>query len=134
MIRLLERTNVLLGNLITGGMFLEGIGENAQRQELTDPMLKSLRDKLAAMSPHPTLAARFHKAFVQHYNKLLLFKQEYGNVRVSPAHDEQLANWVKNMKTQLGYMLQGDGKFITDSSYVSYLRNVGITFTDDSGF
>jgi hypothetical protein len=131
---LLERTNVLLGNLITGGMMVEGIRENAQGQDLTDPMLKSLRDKLAAMSPHPTLAARFHKAFVQNYTKLLLFKQKYGNVRVSPAHDEQLANWVKNMKTQLRNMLHGDGQFITDPRYVSYLRNVGITFSDDSGF
>ncbi len=134
MIGLLEKTYVLLGNIIMGGMMAEGIGENAQGQDLTDPMLKTLKDKLAAMSPHPTLAARFHKAFLQNYTKLLLFKQEYGNVKVSPAHDEQLANWVKNMKTQLRYMLHGDGQFITDPRYVSYLRNVGITFSDDSGF
>jgi hypothetical protein len=134
MIGLLEKTYVLLGNIIMGGMMMEGIGENAQGQDLTNPMLKTLKDKLAAMSPHPTLAARFHKAFVQNYTKLLLFKQEYGNVKVSAAHDEQLANWVKNMKTQLRYMLHGDGQFITDPRYVSYLRNVGITFSDDSGF
>jgi hypothetical protein len=122
-----------LVDIYTGGT-VEGIGENAQGQDLTDPTLKSLRDKLAAMSPHPTLAARFHKVFVLNFNKLLLFKQEYGNVRVLPAHDEQLANWVKNMKTQLRYMLHGDDQFITDPRYVSYLRNVGITFSDDSGF
>ncbi len=114
-IRLLERTCAALVDIYGG-------------------TLKSLRDKLAAMAPHPSLAARFHKAFVQNYTKLLLFKQEYGNVRVLPAHDEQLANWVKNMKTQLWYMLHGDGQFITDPRYVSYLRNVGITFSDDSGF
>ena len=132
-IGLLERTCAALVDIYAGGT-VEGIGENAQGQDLTDPTLKSLRDKLAAMSPHPTLAARFHKALVQNFNKLLLFKQEYGNVRVLPAHDEQLANWVKNMKTQLRYMLHGDGQFITDPRYVSYLRNVGITFSDDSGF
>ena len=41
-------------------------------------------------------------------------QQEFGNVRVSPAYDEQLANWVKNMKTQLRYMLHGEGQFITN--------------------
>ena len=134
MIGLLKKTYGLLGNIMLGGMMVDGIGENAQGQDLTDPTLKTLKDKLGAMSPHPTLAARFHKAFLQNYTKLLLYKQQYGNVRVSPAHDEQLANWVKNMKTQLRYMLHGDGQFITDPRYVSYLRNVGITFSDDSGF
>mgnify|MGYP000863610565 CR=1 FL=1 len=132
-IRLLERTCAALVDIYAGGT-VEGIGENAQGQDLTDPTLKSLRDKLAAMTPHPSLAARFHKAFLINFNKLLLFKQEYGNVKVSPAHDEQLANWVKNMKTHLRYMLHGDGQFITDPRYVSFLRNAGITFSDDSGF
>jgi hypothetical protein len=134
LIGLAKTSNALLVNVLQGGMFSEAFGENAQGQVLTDPMLKALRDQLAAMSPNPNLAARFHKAFLTQYNKLLLFKQEYDNVRVSPAHDEQLSNWVKNMKTQLRYMLQGDGKFIIDSRYASFLRKVGITFTDDSGF
>ena len=132
-IKLLERTCAALVDIYAGGT-VEGIGENAQGQDLTDPTLKSLRDKLVAMPPHPSLAARFHKAFVHNFNKLLLFKQEYGNVRVSPAYDEQLANWVKNMKTQLRYMLHGEGQFITDPRYVSYLRSAGITFSDDSGY
>jgi hypothetical protein len=132
-IGLLERTCAALIDIYAGGT-VEGIGENAQGQDLTDPTLKSLRDKLAAIPPHPSLAARFHKAFVLNFNKLLFFKQEYGNVRVSPVYDEQLANWVKNMKTQLQYMLHGNGQFITDPRYVSYLRSVGITFSDDSGF
>ena len=134
MIGLLEKTYGLLGNIMLGGMMVDGIGENAQGQDLTDPTLKSLRDKLVAMPPHPSLAARFHKAFVHNFNKLLLFKQEFGNVRVSPAYDEQLSNWVKNMKTQLRYMLHGEGQFITDPRYVSYLRSAGITFSDDSGY
>jgi hypothetical protein len=132
-IGLLERTCAALVDIYAGGT-VEGIGENAQGQDLTDPMLKSLRDKLVAMPPHPSLAARFHKAFVHNFNKLLLFKQEFGNVRVSPAYDEQLSNWVKNMKTQLRYMLHGEGQFITDPRYVSYLRSAGITFSDDSGY
>jgi hypothetical protein len=87
LIVLAKTTNALLGNVILGGMFLDAFGENEQGQELTDPMLKVLRDQVAAMIPHPNLAARFHKPFVTHYNKLLLFKQEYGNVKVWPAHD-----------------------------------------------
>jgi hypothetical protein len=137
LIGLVKDIHALLANVLQGGMLdmgMNAIGEKEQGQALTDPMLKVLRDELAAMKPHPSLAARFHKAFVAQYNKLLLFKQEYGNVRVSPAHDEQLANWVKNMKTQLRYKLQGEGKFITDSRYVSYLRKVGVTFSNDSGY
>ncbi len=132
-IKLLERACAALVDIYGGGT-VEGIGENAQGQDLTDPTPKSLRDKLVAMPPHPSLAARFHKAFVHNFNKLLLFKQGYGNVRVLPAYDEQLANWVKNMKTQLRYMLHGEGQFITDPRYVSYLRSAGITFSDDSGY
>jgi hypothetical protein len=109
-------------------------GEKEQKQELTDPTLKSLRDAVAAMTPHPTLAARFHKPFVTHYTKLLLFKQEYGNIRVSPAHDPQLGRWVKNMKTQLRYMMQGEGKFITDPRCVQYLTKIGVTLSNDSGY
>jgi hypothetical protein len=36
--------------------------------------LKPLRDAVSAMTPHPTLAASFHKPFVQNYTNLLLFK------------------------------------------------------------
>jgi hypothetical protein len=38
----------------------------------------------------------------EEYTNLLLFKQEYGNIRVMPAHDPQLHNWVKNMKCSIG--------------------------------
>ncbi len=86
----------------------------------TNPALKSLRDAVAAMTHHPTLAARFHKPFAQNYTNLLLFKQEYNNVTVIPAHDPHLGNWVKNMKTQLRCLLQRTGHFITDSCYVQY--------------
>ncbi len=68
-IGLLERTCAALVDIYAGGT-VEGIGENAQGQDLTDPMLKSLRDKLAAMPPHPSLAARFNRAFVLNLNKL----------------------------------------------------------------
>ena len=118
-IQLLERTCKALVDVYSGAT-VEGIGENAQGQDLTDPTLKTLKDKLGAMSPHPTLAARFHKAFLHNYTKLLLYKQQYGNVRVSPAHDEQLANWVKNMKTQLRYMLHGDGQLLSTTLFVTY--------------
>jgi hypothetical protein len=40
MIGLLEKTYGLLGNIMLGGMMVEGIGETAQGQDLTDPMLK----------------------------------------------------------------------------------------------
>ena len=83
-IQLLERTSKALVDIYAGGT-VEGIGENAQGQDLTNPMLKTLKDKLAAMSPHPTLAARFYNPFVTKlYTNLLLFKQEYNNVIVTP--------------------------------------------------
>jgi hypothetical protein len=53
------------------------------------------------MTPHPTLAARFHKLFDQNHTNLLLFKQECNIIRGIPTHDPQLGNSVKNMKTQL---------------------------------
>jgi hypothetical protein len=84
--------------------------------------LKPVRDAVAAVTPHPTLAARFHKPFVTNYTNLLLFKQKYNNVRVMPAHDPQLDNWVKNIKTQQRYLMQGTGHFITDSHFLQYLK------------
>ena len=87
-----------------------------------------------AVTPLPTLAARFHKPFVTNYTNLLLFKQEYSNVRVMPAHDPQLGNWVKNMKMQLMYLMKGSGHFTTDSYYVQYLTKTGVTFSNDSAY
>jgi len=124
-IKLLERTcAALIDNYGGTG---EGFGENAQGKNLTDPTLKSLRDKLAAMTPHPSLAARFHKAFLLNFNKLLFYNC-FSNFLGRECEK------MKNMKTHLRYMLHGDGQFITDPRYVSFLRNAGITFSDDSGF
>ncbi len=102
-------------------MGMNAFREKEQGQELTDPALKSLRDAVAAMIPPPTLAVRFHKPFVTNYTGLLLFNQEYNNIRVMPAHDPQLGNWVKKMKMQLRNLMQGTGHFITDSCYAQYL-------------
>jgi hypothetical protein len=117
-------------------LFFYSNGQNEEDEggAETDPVLRSLRDAVAAMTPHPTLAARFHKPFVQKYTNLLLFKQEYSNVRVMPAHDPQLGNWVKNMKMQLMYLMQGSGHFTTDSYYVQYLTKTGVTFSNDSAY
>jgi hypothetical protein len=112
----------------------EGFREKEQEKELTNPALKSLGDDVATMTPHPTLAARFHKLFVQNYTNLLLFKQEYNNVRITPTHDPQLVNWVKNMKTQIRYLMQGTGRFITDSCYVQYLTKIDVTISKDSDY
>ncbi len=86
-------------------MEMNAFGEKEQGQELTNPALKSLRYAVAFMTPHPALAARFHKLSVTNYTNLLLFKQEYNNIRVTPTHDPQLGNWMKNMKTQLRYLM-----------------------------
>ncbi len=86
------------------------------------------------MTSHPTLAGRFHKPFATNYTNLLLFKQKYINIKVVPAHDPQLGNWVKNMKMQLRYLMQGTGHFITDSCYVQYLTKIGVTISNDSAY
>jgi hypothetical protein len=45
-------------------MGMNAFGEKKQEKELTSPALKSLRDAVASMTPHPTLAARFYNPFV----------------------------------------------------------------------
>jgi hypothetical protein len=137
LIGLVKSTNALLDNILQGSMLDMGMNafrEKEQEQELTNPALKSLRDAVAAMTPHPTLAARFHKPFVTNDTSLLLFKQEYKNIRVTPAHDPQLGNWVKNMKTQLRNLMQGTGHFVTDSRYVQYLTKINVTISKDSTY
>jgi hypothetical protein len=75
-----------------------------KQQELFDPELKKLRDGMTTMTPHPLLA-KFHKSFVLNYTELLLFKQQFNSVRVTPNHDSQLGNWLKNMKTQVLHLV-----------------------------
>jgi len=121
---LLKENNKLLTGLLQGGM---GVAVGNQ-QELSDPELKRLLDGVTAMTPHPQ-HVKFYKAFVQNYTKLLQFKQQFNSVKVTPNHDPQLGNWLKNMKTQLRYLLQGTGHFTVDPRYVTYLTGVGVTFT-----
>jgi hypothetical protein len=90
LIGLVKTTNALLAYVLQSGMLnmeMKAFGEKEQGQELTDPALKTLRDAVAARTPHPTLATRLHKPFVKNYTNFLLFKQEYNNVRVTPTHD-----------------------------------------------
>ncbi len=93
---LLKENNKLLTGLIQGGM---GVAVGNQ-QELSDPELKRLLDGVTAMTPHPQ-HVKFYKLFVQNYTKLLHFKKQFNSVKVTPHHDPQLGNWLKNMKTQL---------------------------------
>jgi hypothetical protein len=84
LIGLVKMTNALLDGLLQGGMVGMGVKgfrvkEQEQEKKLFNPALRNI--ELFAMTPHPTLV-RFLKAFVLHYPKLLLFKQEYSNVKV----------------------------------------------------
>ncbi len=123
---LLKENNELLTGLLQGGMGEAG----GKQQELFDPELKKLRDGMTTMTPHPLLG-KFHKSFALNYTKLLLFKQQFNSVRVTPNHNPQLGNWLKNMKTQLRYLLEGKGNFTLDTHYVSYLTGVDVTFSSE---
>jgi hypothetical protein len=127
LIALVKMNNTLLAGLLQGGMGEAG----GKQQELFDPELKKLRDGMTAMTPHPLLA-KFHKSFVPNYTKLLQFKPQFNSVRVTPNHDPQLGNWLmKNMKTQLRYLLEGKGDFSMDTHCVSYLMGVGVAFSSE---
>ncbi len=81
LIRLVKTVNALLASLLQGdnvGMKMKSftVNEQEEEQELFNPLLKKFRNQLSAMTPHPTLG-RFHKVFVLHYPKLLLFRHSF---------------------------------------------------------
>jgi hypothetical protein len=70
-----------------------------KEQEMLYPELKKFRDVMSAVTPNPLLV-KFHRSFVQNYIKLLLLKQEFNSVRVTPNHDPQLGNYKNGGKVK----------------------------------
>jgi len=75
---------------------------------------------------------KYHEAFLKGYLELLLFRQQYGIVKVPKAINESLHNWLHNQKTLIGeYKKKKAGTKFWDNKedrYVKILNALGVDY------
>jgi hypothetical protein len=75
---------------------------------------------------------QFHKAFMNYFPSLLLFKEKYGHLRI-PGDDPKkewlgLQQWLKNIRaTRSKYDQDGSGRFGIEPMYYDLLVSAGVT-------
>ena len=65
-----------------------------------DPLSLQAWQAAAAMKPKPQMI-KYHEAFLKNYLELLLFRQQYGIVKVPKEINETLSNWLHNQRTSI---------------------------------
>jgi hypothetical protein len=55
----------------------------------------------AAMTPKLQMV-KYHEAFLKGYLELLMYRQQYGTIKVPKAIYESLNNWLHNQRTLIG--------------------------------
>jgi hypothetical protein len=66
-----------------------------------DPLSFQARQAAAAMKPKPQMI-KYHEAFLKGYLELLLFRQQYGCIKVPKAINKSLNKWLHNQHTLIG--------------------------------
>jgi hypothetical protein len=51
-------------------------------------------------------------------------------VKVNAYCDERMSNWLKNQKTQLHFLLEGEGNFIVDEHYLKYWTRIVVKYSN----
>jgi len=96
-----------------------------------DPLSLQAWQAAAAMTPKPQMI-KYHEAFLKGYLELLLFRQQYGTIKVPKAINESLNNWLHNQCTLIGdYKKQKAGTKFWDNKedrYVKILNALGVDY------
>jgi hypothetical protein len=74
----------------------------------------------------------FHKAFMNYFPSLLMFKEKYGHLQI-PGDDPNkewlgLQQWLKNIRATMSkYDHDGSGRFAIEPMYYDLLVSMGVT-------
>jgi hypothetical protein len=66
-----------------------------------DPLSLQAWQAVAAMKPKPQMI-KYHEAFLKNYLELLLFRQQYGIIKVSKQINKSLNEWLHYQHTLIG--------------------------------
>jgi hypothetical protein len=66
-----------------------------------DPLSLQAWQAVAAMKLKPQMI-KYHEAFLKGYLELLLFRQQYGTIKVPKSINKSLNEWLHNQHTYIG--------------------------------
>jgi hypothetical protein len=96
-----------------------------------DPLSLQAWQAAAAMKPKPQMI-KYHEAFLKNYLELLLFRQQYGTIKVPRGINKSLYEWLHNQCTYIGdYKKQKAGTKFWDNKedrYVKILNALGVDY------
>ena len=96
-----------------------------------DPLSLQAWQAVAAMKPKPQMI-KYHEAFLKGYLELLLFRQQYGCIKVPKAINKSLNEWLHNQRTLIGeYKRKKPGTKFWDNKedrYVKILNALGVHY------
>jgi len=96
-----------------------------------DPLSLQAWQAAAAMKPKLQMI-KYHEAFIKGYLELLLFRQQYGCIKVPKAINKSLNEWLHNQCTLIGeYKKQKPGTKFWDNKedrYVKILNALGVDY------
>jgi len=96
-----------------------------------DPLSLQAWQAAAAMKRKPQMI-KYHEAFLKGYLELLLFRQQYGTIKVPRAINKSLNEWLHNQRTYIGdYKKKKAGTKFWDNKedrYVKILNALGVDY------
>jgi hypothetical protein len=96
-----------------------------------DPLHLQAWQAAAAMKPKPQMI-KYHEAFLKGYLELLLFRQQYGTIKVPRTINKSLNEWLHNQRTYIGdYKKKKAGTKFWDNKedrYVKILNALGVDY------
>jgi len=96
-----------------------------------DPLSLQAWQAAAAMTPKPQMI-KYHEAFLKNYLELLLFRQQYGTIKVPKAINKSLNEWLHNQRTLIGdYKKKKAGTKFWDNKedwYMKILNALGVDY------
>jgi hypothetical protein len=122
-----------LTNYLTHNQLCNTLPSTTRKEKVAslDPLHLQARQAAAAMKPKPQMI-KYHEAFLKGYLELLLFRQQYGTIKVHRTVNKSLNEWLHNQHTYIGdYKKQkAETKFWDNKEdrYVKILKALGVDY------